>query len=343
MAGIKEFIQKVCGGSDLLEDEASRAFQIMMMGGATPAQMSALLVGLKMKGETVDEIAGAAQVMRAKCGKIDAPDNVLDTCGTGGDQSGSFNVSTAVAFVVAACGVPVAKHGNRAISSKSGSADVLKALGVNVEADVSLMERALRETNICFLMAPKFHTAMRHVAPVREEIGVRTIFNILGPLANPASTQYQLVGVYSDDLVEPIVQVLKRLGTKRAWVVHGSDGMDEITTTGSTFVASLNEGNVSLFHIHPDDVGIPLAKRDELLGGDARYNAEELKNLLEGNGNEAYRNIVIINAAASLLVSGKVKDLQEGVNLARETLESGKAYKTLQDLVSISNSGEYTI
>lgn len=333
-----KFIKKASLNENLSEEEATRAFQIIMMGGATPAQIAALLISLKMKGETIDEIVGATKVIRAKCGKISAPNNALDTCGTGGDDSGSYNISTTVAFVVAACGVPVAKHGNRAISSKSGSADVLKLLGVNIEADSFIMEKALDEIGICFLMAPKFHTAMRHVAPVRAELGVRTIFNLLGPLANPASTQYQLLGVYKNELVEPMAQVLRRMETKRAWVVHGSDGMDEITTTGETLVASLNNGEITTFTINPEDYGIPIATKEEIMGGDAMYNAQELRKVLKGSGEEAYRDIVLLNSAASLVVAGKVDKLVDGIELAREVIDSGKAYETLEGLISMSNS-----
>jgi anthranilate phosphoribosyltransferase len=338
MNNFSDFIKKVSLGESLTEEEAGRAFQIIMMGGATPAQMAGLLIALKMKGETTDELTGAARAIRAKCGRIKAPENALDTCGTGGDDSGSYNISTAVAFVVAACGVPVAKHGNRAVSSKSGSADVLKLLGVNVEAEPHVMERALVEANICFLMAPKFHTAMRHVAPVRAELGVRTTFNLLGPLANPASTQYQLLGVYKDTLVEPLANVLNRLGTKRAWVVHGSDGMDEITTNGTSFVASLDEGEVTTFTLNPEDYGIPLAEKEDLMGGDATYNATALREVISGKGEEAYRHIVVLNAAASLVVAGKASNINDGLALANEALDSGKAREAMEALISISNS-----
>lgn len=338
MSDFSDYIKKVSLRQNLSEEEASRAFQIIMMGGATPAQMAGLLIALKMKGETTDELTGAAKVIRSKCGKISAPEDALDTCGTGGDDSGSYNISTAVAFVVAACGVPVAKHGNRAVSSKSGSADVLKLLGVNIEAEPFIMEKALKEANICFLMAPKFHTAMRHVAPIRAELGVRTIFNLLGPLANPAKTEFQLLGVYKDELVEPLAQVLQRLGTKRAWVVHGSDGMDEITTTGISLVASLDNDKIETFTINPEDYGIPLASKESLMGGDASYNAAELRKVISGQGEEAYRNIVILNAAASLVVAGKATELTSAISMATEAIDSGKAKETMEALISISNS-----
>lgn len=337
MNEISKLIEKIAHRENLTEQESSRAFQIIMMGGATPAQMGAFLIGMRVKGETVAELTGAALTMRAKSGKINAPEDALDTCGTGGDQSGSYNISTAVAFVVAACGVPVAKHGNRAISSRSGSADVLSMLGVNIEAEKDVMERALSKANICFMMAPKFHTAMRHVAPVRKELGVRTIFNILGPLANPASTKYQLLGVFSKDLIEPLAQVLKNLGSERAWVVHGSDGLDELTTTGISYVAELNKGKVRTFEITPEDAGLERVSREDLMGGDANYNAKELKRVLKGEGNKAYTDIVLLNAAASLIVAGKVKNIKNGVKMAREAIDSGKANEALLKLVEVTN------
>jgi anthranilate phosphoribosyltransferase len=353
MNGIKKYIEKVVNYENLSEDEAERVFQIIMNGGATPAEIAAFLVGLRMKGEVIDEIAGAAIVMRAKAEKINAPKNTLDTCGTGGKtlkfkqqiepltsdagKTGTLNISTAVAFVVAACGVPVAKHGNRAASSLSGSADVLKELGVNVEADKKIMERSLKEAGICFMMAPKFHTAMRHVAPIRKELGIRTIFNVLGPLSNPAGAKYQLLGVYSKKLVEPVAHVLHRLGVERAWVVHGSDGMDELTTTGKSFVAELRDGVVTTFNINPKDFGIKKVKIDDLKGGNPNVNAQYMKIMLQGKGNQAYRDIVLLNAAASLVVAGKVTDLKDGLKMAAEAIDSGKANEVLLKLVEISN------
>ncbi|MDA0781464.1 MAG: anthranilate phosphoribosyltransferase [Rickettsiales bacterium] len=338
MNEIKKYISKIVEGNDLTEDEAQRSFQIIMKGGATPAQIAAFLIGLRMKGESIDEIAAAAKVMRVKAEKFKAPSGSLDTCGTGGDSSGSFNISTAVAFVVAGCGVPVAKHGNKAISSKSGSADVLSMVGVNIDADKHVMEKALREANICFMMAPKFHTAMKHVAPIRMELGVRTIFNILGPLSNPANASFQLLGVYSEKLVEPIARVLKKLGLERAWVVHGSDGMDEITTTGKTFVAELKGGRVRKFEIEPSDFGIKKAKSDDLKGGEPNVNAQHLKHLLMNKGKEAYRDIVLLNSAAALVVAGVAKNIEDGIVKASESIESGAANDALMKLCAITNS-----
>jgi len=335
--GMQDFIKKVTENQGLSREDAEHAFLTIVKGGATPAQIAALLIALKMKGETTDEITGAATVMRLKSEKFKAPENSLDTCGTGGDNSGSYNISTAVAFVVAGAGVPVAKHGNRAISSKSGSADVLRELGVNVDAQKIFMEQALAEAGICFMMAPKYHQAMRHIAPVRQEVGVRTIFNILGPLSNPANAQYQLLGVYSNDLTIKMAEVLAILGSKRAWVVHGVDGMDEITTTGITNVACLSDGRVSTFTINPADYGIEIATALDLQGGDAVFNARALRELLLGRGKKAYRDIVLINSAAALVICEKAVDLNEGMVIAAESIDSGNANQALLKLVELSN------
>ncbi len=337
MHELTKYIEKVIRRENLSHVEAARSFQMIMNGGATPVQMGALLVALRMKGETIEEIVGAATVMRSKAGKINAPEGSLDTCGTGGDSSGSYNISTTVAFIVAACGVPVAKHGNRSISSKSGSADVLRELGVNLDADVSLMEQAINEANICFMMAPKFHSAMRHVAPVRQELSVRTIFNILGPLSNPAAAKYQLLGVYSKKWIEPLAHVLKELGTKSAWVVHGSDGMDEITTTGISYVASLKNEEIVTFKIDPEDYGIEIVESQALKGGDAAHNARELREVLLGRGSDAYRDIALLNAAASLVVAEKAKDINKGLKMATKAIKTGAANDALLKLVEISN------
>ena len=338
MANMIDLIRKITDRQDLSREESEQAFLIMFKGGATPAQIAAMLIALKMKGETIDEIAGAATVMRHKSEKFLAPENALDTCGTGGDSSGSYNISTAVAFVVAGCGVPVAKHGNKAVSSRSGSADVLRELGVNVDADKSVMEQALAECGLCFMMAPKYHHTMRNIAPVRQELGVRTIFNILGPLANPANAQFQLLGVYSKDLVEKMAHVLAILGTNKAWVVHGEDGLDEITTTGTTYVAEVSDGEVITFNLNPVDYGIEPVTTADLRGGDALYNARELRELLLGRGKKPYRDIVMLNSAAALVVCGKAANLQDGMQIAADAIDSGKANDTLLELVQISNS-----
>lgn len=332
----KRVISRVAGGDHLSVDEAHMAFDIMMSGNATPSQMGAFLMGLRVRGETVDEITGGARAMREKALAIDAPDGAIDTCGTGGDASGTLNISTATSFVVAACSVPVAKHGNRALSSKSGAADVLAALGVNIEADMSLVREALWEANICFLMAPRHHGAMRHVAGTRVELGTRTIFNLLGPLSNPAGAKRQLIGVFAREWIEPMAQVLGNLGSERVWVVHGSDGIDEITTTGPTAVAELKNGSVSTFEVSPDMISVDRAKPDDIKGGTADENAAALSALLAGTGGP-YRDIVILNAAAALLVAGKAEDLTAGAKLAAEAIDSGKAKGVLDQMVAITN------
>lgn len=321
---------------NLSRDQAGRAFQIIMNGGATPAQMAAFLMGLRLKGETTDEIAAGAQVMRAKAQRIKAPSLTMDTCGTGGDAKGTYNISTAVAFVLAASGVTIAKHGNRAVSSQSGSADVLALLGVRVDAEAPVLERCLAECNICFLMAPKFHPAMRHIAPIRQELGIRTVFNLLGPLSNPANPSHQLLGVYSDAWVEPMANALKELGTQRAWVVHGSDGLDELTLTGSSKVAELKGGKIQTFEINPEDAGLPKASLEDLRGKDPAFNAKALTHALSG-AESVYRNAVLYNAAAGLVIAGKVSDLKAGVAMAKDAIDSGKAYSTLQRLAFLSN------
>jgi anthranilate phosphoribosyltransferase len=334
---LKPVIAKVAGGARLSTAEAERAFEIMMSGNATPSQMGGFLMALRVRGETVEEIAGAARAMRAKALKLDAPLGAIDTCGTGGDASGTFNVSTAAALVVASLGVPVAKHGNRALSSKSGSADVLTALGVNIDADMSLVRQALFEIGIGFLMAPRHHAAMRNVAPTRVELGTRTIFNLLGPLSNPAGAKRQLIGVFAKEWVGPMAEVLMALGTEAAWVVHGSDGIDEITTTGPTHVAELKAGHINRFEITPEDAGLARVKPEQLKGSDAAGNAAALQGVLAGMPG-AYRDIVVLNGAAALIVAGKATTLKEGAALAARALDEGLARKTLERLVQITNT-----
>ncbi|MGH6921630.1 MAG: anthranilate phosphoribosyltransferase, partial [Geminicoccaceae bacterium] len=299
---MKELIGQVAGGRALTLEEARAAFDIMMSGDATPAQVGGFLMALRVRGETVEELTGGAMAMRERMVKVKAPADAIDTCGTGGDASGTYNVSTAAALVVAACGVPVAKHGNRALSSRAGSADVLAALGVNTDAEVGHVERAILEAGIGFMMAPRHHGAMRHVAGVRVELGTRTIFNLLGPLANPASARRQLMGVFAKDWVEPLAHVLGRLGSERAWVVHGSDGLDEITTTGPSHVAELRDGKVRCFEVTPEQAGLPKAQLKDLRGADAETNAQAVRALLTGAPG-AFRDIVLINAAAALIVA----------------------------------------
>src|SRR5262245_49801040 len=335
---MKALLARVASSAPLTLAEARDAFEIMMSGDATPAQVGGFLMGLRVRGETVDELTGGAQALRERMVKVQAPDGAIDTCGTGGDASGTFNVSTAAAIVVAACGVPVAKHGNRALSSRAGSADILTALGVNIEADLALVERAIRGAGIGFMMAPRHHGAMRHVAGARVELGTRTIFNLLGPLANPAGARRQLMGVFALEWVEPIAQVLGQLGAERAWVVHGADGLDELSTTGPSRVAELRDGAVRTFEVTPEQAGLPRARPDDLKGGDATTNADALRALLDGLRGP-YRDIVLLNSAAALIVAGEVDELADGAARAAEAVDSGAARAALDGLVAITNEG----
>ncbi len=336
-ADLRPALRKVAAGQTLTEAEAAEAFETIMSGGATEAQIGALLMGMRARGESVEEITGAARAMRARAVTVRAPDGAIDTCGTGGDAKGTQNISTCTAFVVAGAGVPVAKHGNRSISSRSGSADVLAALGVNIECGPEAIARCIEESGLGFMFAPAHHVSMRHVAKVRGELGTRTIFNLLGPLANPAGTKYQVVGVFGEEWVEPIAHVLGRLGVERAWVVHGSDGLDELTTTGVSHVAALDAGKISTFRISPKNAGLPEAKPEDLSGGDAVENAAHLRAVLGGQEG-AFRNIVLLNAAAALLVAGKAKTLRDGVTLAAQSIDSGKASGVLEALVKLSHA-----
>jgi anthranilate phosphoribosyltransferase len=333
---MKALLGRVASGEPLNLAEARDAFEIMMSGDATPAQVGGFLMGLRVRGETVDELTGGAQALRERMLKVQAPADAIDTCGTGGDASGTFNVSTAAAIVAAACSVPVAKHGNRALSSRAGSADILTALGVNIDADLSLVERAIRGAGIGFMMAPRHHGAMRHVAGARVELGTRTIFNLLGPLANPAGARRQLLGVFALEWVEPIAHVLGQLGAERAWVVHGADGLDELSTTGPSDVAELRDGRVRTFQVSPEQAGLPRARRDDLKGGDATTNADALRALLDGVRGP-YRDIVVLNAAAALIVAGRVDDLEAGAARATEAIDSGAAKDVLRGLIAITN------
>jgi len=291
---------------------------------------------LRVRGETVPEITGAARALRARAITIDAPPGAIDTCGTGGDGAGTLNISTGAAIVTAAAGVPVAKHGNRAASSKTGAADVLAALGVNIDADMSLVKEALWKANICFLMAPRHHNAMRHVGPTRVELGTRTIFNLMGPLSNPAGARRQLVGVFARQWIQPLAEVLGRLGTEHAWVVHGSDGLDEITTTGPSHVAELKNGRVTQFEVTPEAAGLSRAKPADIKGADAATNAAAITALLTGK-HGPYRDIVLLNSAAALLIAGKAGDLKSGAALAAGAIDSGEAKATMAELVAITN------
>jgi len=332
----KAVLVRLAAGERLSENESAAAFDVMMSGDATPSQMGAFLMALRLRGETVEEITGAARTMRAKALPIAAPPGAIDTVGTGGDGAGTFNISTAAAIVVAGAGVPVAKHGNRNFSSKSGAADILQALGVNLDAGVGAVQRAMQEANIGFLMAPKYHSAMRHVGPTRVELGTRTIFNLLGPISNPAGAKRQLVGVFAAAWVKPVADVLGKLGSERAWVVHG-DGLDELTTCGTSIVAELNRGKVETFEVTPDMAGLESAKLDELRGGDPAANAAKLHELLDGAAGPI-RDIVLLNAAAALIVAGKAKDLKEGVAIGAQSIASGAAKQSLAKLVAITNA-----
>ena len=336
---LKPVLAKVADGKSLTEEEAAGAFDVIMSGEATPAQIGAFLMALRVRGETVEEISGAVRVMREKALKIKAPKGAIDVVGTGGDGAGTYNVSTAAAFVVAGAGVPVAKHGNRALSSKSGAADVLSSLGVNLDCDMALVERAIAEAGIGFMMAPRHHSAMRHVGPPRAEMGVRTVFNILGPLSNPANVTRQFTGAFSRRWIEPMAEVLGRLGCEATWVVHGSDGLDELTTTGPSYVAALENGKVRTFEVTPEEAGLPRAKPADLKGGDPQANARAMHELMNG-ATGAYRDIVLLNAGAALIVAGKAKTLKEGAGIAAAAIDTGKARAAMDRLVEITNSGK---
>lgn len=335
---LKPFLAKVADGTALTAQEAEDAFAVIMSGEATSAQIAGLLMALRVRGETVDEITGAVRAMRAKMLPVTAPAGAIDVVGTGGDGSGTFNISTGAALVVAGCGVPVAKHGNRALSSKSGAADVLTSLGVNLDAELPLVERAIAEAGIGFLMAPRHHAAMKHVMPARVEMGVRTIFNILGPLSNPAGVTRQFTGVFARQWVEPLAQVLKNLGSEACWVVHGEDGLDELTTTGPSFVAQLKDGAITTFTVTPADAGMPTARPEDLKGGTPEVNAQAIHDLVAGKKGP-YRDIVLLNAAASLVVAGKVDDLTSGVATAAQAIDGGAAAQAMDRLVAITNGG----
>jgi len=334
----RAIIGKVATGAALGRDEAAGAFEQMMAGEATPSQMGALLMALRVRGETVDEITGAVTAMRAKMVRVQAPPDAIDVVGTGGDASGSFNISTCAALIVAGAGVPVAKHGNRALSSKSGAADVLAALGVNIDLNPEQIGHCIRAAGIGFMFAPAHHPATKNVGPTRAELGTRTIFNLLGPLSNPAGVKRQMVGVFSKQWTEPLAHVLKNLGAESVWVVHGSDGLDEVTTSGATSVSALENGVIRNFEIAPEDVGLRKVKPEELRGGDAATNARAVQEVLEGK-QTAFRDVALLNAAAALVVSGKAKDLQAGFNLAAHSVDSGEAEGRLDRLIVVSNDG----
>jgi anthranilate phosphoribosyltransferase len=336
MDHFKPIIAKVATGSPLTREEAEKAFEQILSGEATLAQMGAFLMALRVRGETVDEISGAVTAMRAKMLRVHAPADAIDIVGTGGDNSGSWNVSTLAAILTAATGLKVAKHGNRAASSKSGSADVLAALGVKVGIDAAGIERCINDAGVGFMFAPAHHSSMRHVAPVRVELGTRTIFNILGPLSNPAGVKKQVIGVFSESWMIPIAETLKSLGSTDLWIVHGSDGLDEITTTGETKIVALKNGAITSFTITPEDAGLDRAKPEDLKGGDGEHNAKALLAVLNGD-RTAYRDIAVLNAAAALVVAGRAATLDEAARIVEAAIDDGRAKQVLETLVKASN------
>jgi anthranilate phosphoribosyltransferase len=333
-ANLKPTIARLAAGETLTADQAEAAFDIIMSGEATPAQIGALLMAMRLRGETVSEITGAVQAMRARMTAIEAPDGAIDVCGTGGDGAGTLNVSSAVTFVVAGCGVPVAKHGNRALSSRTGGADVLTALGVNVDAPMDALPSILAASGCVFLFAPRHHPSMRHAAGPRVELGTRTIFNLLGPLANPARVRRQLTGVFSPDWTRPMAETLAALGHEAAWIVHGM-GLDELTVAGHNQVTALQSGKINSFVVEPEDAGLPRTPIEAIRGGDADFNASALEAVLQGAPG-AYRDTVLLNAAAALIVAGRADDLREGVSLAAGSIASGAGFAALETLRRVS-------
>ena len=334
---LKAIIAAACERS-LTGAEAESAFDIVMEGEATPSQIGGLLMAMRTRGETVDEYAAAASVMRAKCHRVRAPAGAIDVVGTGGDGKGTLNISTAASLVVAGAGVPVAKHGNRNLSSLSGAADVLSGLGVAIMVGPDVVEAALAEAGIGFMMAPMHHPAMRHVMPARKELGTRTIFNILGPLTNPASVKRQLSGAFSPHLIRPMAETLARLGTERAWLAHGRDGTDEISICGPTDIVELHEGELRQFTIEPGDAGLPRHEFAAITGGSPDNNTAALRSLLDGE-HSAYRDAVLLNAAAALFIAGAAADLREGVELGRSSIDSGRANARAGQLAKITARG----
>ena len=334
---IKAALSKIASGRDLTGEEMRGVMNIIMSGEATPSQLGAFLMGMRVKGESVVEIAAAVSIMRERMVPVEAPDGAVDIVGTGGDGAGTLNISTASAIVVASAGVPVAKHGNRALSSKSGAAECLQALGVKIDLAPDEISRCIREAGVGFMFAPAHHPAMKHVGPTRQEIGTRTMFNLLGPQSNPAGVHRYLLGVYAEEWVEPVAAALLANRAVKAWVVHGSDGLDEITITGPTHIASIAGGSLTTFMITPEEAGLTRSAPELIKGGDPQHNAEALRALL-GGAPSAYRDIVLLNSAAALIVADKVSDLKAGVALAAECIDSGTAKATLDKLIAVSNA-----
>jgi len=335
MTALKPHIAKVAGGGALSFEEAREAFDIIMSGDATPGQIGGFLMALRVRGETVDEISGAVATMRDKMLRVEAPPGAIDIVGTGGDNSHSVNISTASAFVIAACGMPVAKHGNRGLSSSTGTADVLTALGVKIDLPPEGISRCIHVAGIGFMFAPGHHPAMKHVGPIRVELGTRTVFNLLGPLTNPAGVKRQMVGVFAPEWVMPVAETLKSLGAEHTWVAHG-DGYDEITTTGETTVAEVRDGDIRTFTLTPEAFGLARHTKADLRGGDAACNAQALRDVLAGKAG-AYRDTVLMNAGAGLVVAGKVSGLQDGIRAAAAAIDDGRARDVLEALVKVSN------
>ena len=336
MDSFKPYIAKVATGAALTREEAREAFETLLSGEVTPAQAGGFLMALRVRGEQDSEIIGAVEAMRGRMMPVTAPAGAIDIVGTGGDGAGSYNISTLAAIVVAGCGVPVAKHGNRAASSRSGAADVLTALGVRMGLGAPALERCLAEAGLCFMFAQTHHASMRHVAAARVELGTRTLFNLLGPLANPAGVKRQLLGVPSAAWAEPLTRALADLGSERVWTVHGSDGLDEITTTGPSTIVALEDGRIRTFQVTPEEVGLPRAVPADLKGGDADHNARALRAVL-GGARTPYRDIAVLNAGASLVVAGAATDLAAGVAQAEAAIDGGAAAATLERLVRVSN------
>lgn len=330
---LRDSLRKVVSGGTLSEGEAERALETIMEGTAPPAATAALLTAMRIRGESVGEIVGFARAMRRFAARVAAPEGVVDTCGTGGDAKGTFNVSTAAAFVARGAGVTIAKHGNRAATSRAGSADVLEALGAEIELSPEQVSRCIALSGIGFMFARTHHPAMKFVAPVRSELPFRTVFNLLGPLTNPAGAKRQLIGVFSGDYVRPVAEALAELGAERALVVHGTDGMDEITVSGETLVAEVSDGDIKEYTVSPEDFGLPRHAPDGLLGGDAHLNARILRDVLSGEERGAPRDVVLLNAGAAILVSGKAKTLEDGVRAAERSIDEGAAKVALEDFV----------
>ena len=337
MSEFKSLIAKVAEGKPLTQAESRSAFNVLMSGEATPSQIAGFLMALRVRGETVDEISGAVEVMREKMTRVAAPPDAIDIVGTGGDASGSYNISTCAAFIAAGSGLTIAKHGNRALSSRSGAADVLMALGVKVDATPDVISTCIAEAKLGFMFAPAHHSSMKHVGPTRVELGTRTIFNLLGPLSNPAGVKRQVTGVFSRQWVEPLAKVLHNLGSEACWICHGEGGMDEIVPTGTSWISELKGGNIRSFELNPEAVGITRSESAQLKGGDASHNAEALRQVLDGK-QSAFADAALMTAAAAQVVAGQSENMQEGLAKARDAIATGAARSTLETLIKVSNS-----